>query len=173
MIFDPTITLAQLILAAVLLQRLAELWIAKRNTKRLLDEGAIERGAEHYPLLVMLHAAWLAALVYFTPPGTPVDFAWLAVFIGLQAARVWVMTSLGRYWTTRIISAPGAPLVRRGPYRYVRHPNYLVVAGEIAVLPLVFGLWQVALIFSVLNALVLRERIRVENEALAERRGVD
>ena len=171
--FDSDVTLAQFILAAVLLQRLVELWIAKRNTTRLLAEGAIEHGTEHYPYLVMLHGAWLATLVYFTPPGTPVNFFWLGVYVLLQVARVWVMTSLGRFWTTRIIAPPDAPLVIRGPYRYLRHPNYMVVTAEIAVLPLVFGHWQIAAVFSLLNLLVLRERIQTENEALARRQSVD
>ena len=170
---DTEITLAQIILAAVLFERLVELWIARRNTTRLLAEGATEHGVEHYPYVVMLHGAWLAALVYFTPPGTPVNFIWLAVYLILQAGRVWVMTSLGRFWTTRIIAPTEAPLARRGPYRYLRHPNHVLVGGEIAVLPLVFGHWQIAIVFSLLNALVLRERIHAENEALAERRSVD
>jgi len=173
MIFDSEIGLAQFILAAVLLERLVELWIAKRNTTRLLAEGAEEHGVEHYPFLIMLHGAWLASLVYFTPPGTPVSYAWLAVYLLLQGGRIWVMTSLGRFWTTRIISSAEAPLIRGGPYRYMRHPNYLIVAGEIAVLPMVFGLWQIAVVFSLLNVLVMRERIRTENEALARRQPVD
>lgn len=173
MIFDSNVSLPQFILGAVLLERLVELWIAKRNTLRLLGDGASEHGAEHYPYIVMVHAAWLAALVYFTPPDTPVNYGWLAVYGLLQACRLWVMVSLGRFWTTRIISPAGAPVVRRGPYRYVRHPNYWVVTAEIAVLPLVFGHWQIAVVFSILNALVLRERIQAENEALAERRSLD
>jgi methyltransferase len=171
--FDPDITFAQIILAAVLVERLLELWIAKRNTTRLFAEGAIEHGAEHYPYIVIVHAAWLAALVYFTPPGTPVNYLWLAAYLALQAGRIWVMTSLGPYWTTRVIRLHGDPLVRRGPYRYIRHPNYWVVTAEIAVLPLVFGHWAIAVVFSVLNALVLRERVQVENEALADRQGLD
>jgi len=87
----------------------------------------------------------------------------------LQGLRVWVLATLGRYWTTRIITLPGAPLVRRGPYRWLRHPNYVVVAGEIAVLPLAFGAWQIAVVFSLANALVLWIRIRSEERALATR----
>lgn len=173
MIVDPDIGLAQIIIGLVLFQRLIELWVAKRNTERLLADGAVEHGSEHYPFLVMLHGAWLAALVYFTPPGAAVNYAWLAVYVLLQLARVWVIVALGRFWTTRIITPPDAPLVQRGPYRYLKHPNYVIVTAEIAVLPLVFGHWQIALAFSLLNLLVLRERIRAENEALAERRAVD
>jgi methyltransferase len=170
---DLDLTLAQVILAAVLLERLIELWIARRNTTRLLAEGAVEHGTEYYPYLAILHGAWLAALVYFTPPGTPVDFGWLLVYLLLLLGRIWVMTSLGRFWTTRIItSAHGTP-ADRSPFRYLRHPNHVLAAAEIAVLPLVFGHWQIAAVFSLLNALVLRERINTENEALARRRGVD
>lgn len=166
-------TLVQIILGLVLVQRLGELLLSRRNTERLLDEGAVEIGGSHYPYIVLLHAAWLAALVLLTPADAPVSYPWLAVFVILQAGRIWILASLGRFWTTRILTLPGAPLVRRGPYRYLRHPNYVVVAGEIAVLPLVFGQWEIAAIFSLLNLLVLYERIRVENEALAERRTLD
>lgn len=163
----------QLILGFVLLQRLAELWIARRNTERLLGEGAVEVGAEHYPYFVVLHAAWLAALVLLTPDHAEPNWAWLAVYGLLQLARLWVMMSLGRFWTTRILTLPGAPLVARGPYRFLRHPNYLVVAGEIAVLPLVFGHWGMAVLFTLLNGLLLTVRIRQENEALAQRQALD
>ena len=157
---------AVVILALVTLQRLGELWLAARNTRRLLARGAREVSAAHYPLIVAVHAAWLAALWWFAP-GRPIHAGWLALFVLLQIARMWVVASLGERWTTRIIILPGAPLVRRGPYRFVSHPNYLVVIGEIAALPLVFGLWQLALAFSLLNAAVLIIRIRAENAALA------
>ena len=153
------------ILALVTLQRLGELWLSNRNTRRLLATGAHEVGASHYPLIVALHALWLAAL-WWLGSSRPVDGFWLGVFVGIELARIWVLASLGRRWTTRIIVLPQAPLVRRGPYRWVNHPNYLVVIAEIAVLPLVFGLWQIALIFSLLNAAVLTVRIREENRAL-------
>ena len=158
------------ILAFVTLQRLIELRIANANTRRLLAEGAREYAPEHYPLIVAVHTAWLAALWWWAP-GRPVSIPLLLIFVLLQLGRVWVIRSLGPRWTTRIIVQPGAPLVRRGPYRYVDHPNYLVVAGEIAVLPLVFGLWQIAAIFTLLNAAVLTVRIRAENQALASLRG--
>jgi methyltransferase len=158
------------ILVFVTLQRLAELWLANRNSRDLLANGAREFGAGHYPLIVALHAAWLAAL-WFWAPGRPVNFPWLILFAFLQLARGWVIASLGPRWTTRIIVSPGAPLVRAGPYRWLSHPNYLVVAMEIAVLPLVFGLWQIALLFTLLNAAVLAIRIKAENDALASLRG--
>ena len=153
------------ILALVTLQRLSELWLSNRNTRRLILEGAYEVAPGHYPLIVAVHALWLPALWWLAPP-QPIDGFWLGMFVLIELARIWVLASLGKRWTTRIIVLPEAPLVRRGPYRWVNHPNYLVVIAEIAVLPLVFGLWQLALIFSALNAAVLTVRIREENRAL-------
>ena len=158
-----------IVLGLVVAQRLGELWLADRNTKRLLAEGAVEIGARHYPLFVILHTAWLSALAIFTP-WTAVPNAWLlAVYVLLQFGRVWVIATLGRYWTTRIITLPGAPLVRSGPFRFVRHPNYWVASLEIAILPLVFGQVWIAVVFSLLNAALVAYRIRVEEAALAER----
>jgi methyltransferase len=152
------------ILALVTLQRLGELWLSNRNTRRLIAKGAREHSPGHYPLIVAIHALWLATL-WWLAPGRPVDGFWLAMFLAVELARIWVLASLGPRWTTRIIILD-EPLVRRGPYRFVNHPNYLVVVAEIAVLPLVFALWQVALIFSLLNAAILTVRIRAENAAL-------
>jgi methyltransferase len=160
------LNLAVIILGLVTLQRLGELWLSNRNTKRLLAQGAYEAGRSHYPLIVGTHLLWLSVL-WWCAPGRPINGFWLAAFVLLEAGRIWVMTSLGTRWTTRIIILPDAPLVKRGPYRFVDHPNYLVVIGEIAVLPLVFRIWPVALIFSLLNAAVLSIRIREENGALA------
>ena len=159
-------TLGIVILALVTLQRVGELWLSNRNTRRLLADGAREYSPGHYPLIVTVHAGWLAAL-WWLAPGRPVEAVWLALYIVLQAARLWVLATLGPRWTTRIIVLPDAPLVKAGPYRFVSHPNYVVVALEIVVLPLVFGLWPVALIFSALNAAVLAIRIRAENRALS------
>jgi methyltransferase len=153
------------ILALVTLERLGELWFANRNTKRLLAEGAREHAPGHYPLIVALHAGWLAALWWLAPLQT-IRPLWLALFFLIEIGRLWVLASLGARWTTRIIVLPDAPLVRRGPYRFVDHPNYLVVVAEILVLPLVFGLWRTALVFSLLNAVLLAVRIRAENRAL-------
>lgn len=154
------------ILTLVTVQRLFELWLSNRNTRRLLERGAAEHGRTHYPAMVALHAAWLAALWWFAP-GRAVSIALLLVYLLLQFGRLWAIGSLGERWTTRIIVLPAAPLVRRGPYRFVRHPNYVVVTLEIAVLPLAFGLWELALLFTALNAAMLRVRIRSENKALA------
>ena len=157
------------ILALVALQRLAELALAARNTRRLKARGATEVGRAHYPLFVLLHASWLIAIAVTTTPGAQPVWPLVAVFAVLQLLRVWVITTLGAYWTTRIITLDGAPLVRSGPFRLVRHPNYWIVTAEIAVLPLAFGDWPVALTWSVLNALLLRHRIGVEMRALARR----
>ncbi len=150
----------------IVAQRLAELAYSTRNERRLKARGACEAGAGHYPLIVALHAAWLVALVLTVPPATPANLPLLGVFVALQAVRVWVIASLGERWTTRVIVLPGAPLVAKGPYRYLRHPNYAVVCAEIAVAPLMFGAWQVAAVFSVLNLALLRHRVRVEEAAL-------
>ncbi|MBS0275306.1 MAG: hypothetical protein JSR55_13185 [Proteobacteria bacterium] len=160
------------IIGFVALQRLAELPHAERNTRALMARGAVEIGREHYPWLVALHAAWLIA-IFLALPSPPIIHAIpLIVYIVLQVLRVWTLISLGPYWTTRIITLPDVPLVKRGPYRFMRHPNYAIVAGEIAALPLVFGEWHVALIFSVLNGIVLFFRIREEERALDPRRAL-
>jgi methyltransferase len=159
------LTLNIVILLAVTLQRLGELWLSSRNTRRLLAKGAREHSPGHYPLIVAVHAAWLIAL-WLLALERPVDGFWLAMFVLIELARIWVLASLGERWTTRIIVLRKTRLVRRGPYRFVDHPNYLVVAAEIAVLPLVFGLWKVALVFSLLNAVTLKIRISAENAAL-------
>jgi methyltransferase len=155
------------ILAFVMLQRLGELVLARENTKRLLAKGAVEHGRAHYPLIVAVHASWLVSL-WWLAPGRPIHWPFLILFALLQLGRLWVIRTLGARWTTRIIVLPGAPLITGGPFRFVTHPNYLIVIGEIAVLPLVFGLWQLALLFSALNAAVLAIRIRAENRALVD-----
>lgn len=158
------------VLLFVVVQRLAELAWAARNTRRLLARGAVEIGRRHYPLFVLLHASWLVAIAITVPADTEPDWSLLGVFALLQLLRVWVVATLGPYWTTRIITLADAPLVRHGPFRLMRHPNYAVVVAEIAVLPLAFGAWPVALVWSLANALLLRHRIQVENEALQSRR---
>ncbi|HVZ68033.1 MAG TPA: isoprenylcysteine carboxylmethyltransferase family protein [Rhizomicrobium sp.] len=161
---------AYLIIGLVALQRLIELPYAARNAKRLLANGAIEYGRKHYPLFVVLHASWLLVMVLDLPADPPIHLWPLIAYAVIEVLRIWVLLSLGPYWTTRIISLPDAPLVRKGPYRFFRHPNYLIVVCEIALLPLVFGEIAVSAVFSLLNAALLFWRIRVENAALAERR---
>jgi len=151
-------------LAFLIVQRLGELVLARRNTQRLMARGAREVAPEHYPLIVAMHTAWIVCLVVFGHNAT-LSWGWLAAFAALQLLRVWILASLGPRWTTRIIVLD-EPLVARGPYRWIRHPNYLLVVAEIAVAPLVLGLTWVALVFSVLDAIVLAIRIRAEDRAL-------
>ena len=157
---------ASIILVLVTLQRLGELVIARANTRKLLGRGAIEVGANHYPLVVVVHAAWLIAL-WIWGREQDVNLVALAAFAVLQGLRLWVLATLGSRWTTRIIVLPGEPLVASGPYRYLSHPNYAVVAGEIALLPLALHLPLLALVFTVLNAAVLVIRIRAEARGLS------
>lgn len=158
---------ASLILALVTLQRLGELVVARHNMRRLIRRGGVDIGASHYPRIVAVHAGWLAALWAFGRD-QPVNGLGLAAFVVLQGLRLWILTTLGSRWTTRIIVLPGEPLIASGPYRYLSHPNYVVVVGEIALLPLALHLPVLALIFSVLNAAVLAVRVRVEARALGE-----
>ena len=160
-------TLTLLVLLFVSLQRLGELVLARRNTARLLEHGAIEVAPEHYPLIVGLHTVWLAGLWYLAlSRGLSPDLLLLAIFIALQGLRVWVLVTLGPRWTTRILTVPGEQLVARGPYRFLSHPNYCVVIGEILVLPLAFGLVWYAVVFSILNLAILWIRVRAEDKAL-------
>jgi len=158
------------VIVAVALQRLLEVVWAEHNTRKLRSQGAIEAGASHYPFIIALHTVWLIAMVIFLPQPSVIYAVPLVLFLVLQLCRAWVLVTLGPFFTTRIVTLPGAPLVRSGPYRFVRHPNYVIVAGEILALPLVFGEVRVAIVFSILNAVMLAWRIRVEDAALAVRR---
>jgi methyltransferase len=160
------------VLALVALQRLAELAWSSHNTARLRRLGAVEADAGGYPYLVALHALWLASLAIVVPAATAPSWPLLGLFALLQPARLWVIVSLGRYWTTRVMSPSGMPLVRAGPYRWVRHPNYLIVAAEIAILPLAFGAVGIAVAFSLLNLVLIARRVAIEDRALAPRRGL-
>ena len=163
------IAIWHVLVALIVLQRLIELMLARINTRNLRVAGGIEHGAGHYPLMVALHSVWIVSLVVFVPANAALNPILFVIFVGLQAARVWVINSLGRYWTTRVITVPGAPKVTRGPYRWLRHPNYMIVIAEIAVVPLIAGAWQLAIIFSVANAALLWHRVRIENAALTGR----
>ncbi len=162
-------TIALAVLAFVTVQRLGELWIARRNTARLLARGATEHAPGHYPAIVVLHALWLIGIWYaaWTQP-IVANLALLAVFFVLQALRIWVLTTLGERWTTRIITVPGEARVRSGPFRFFNHPNYMIVCAEIAVLPVAFGLYWFAIAFSIANAILLVIRIRHEEAALSD-----
>lgn len=166
------LTLLVLGVALVATQRLLELVLSRRNERRIRARGAVERGRGHYPLMVALHALWIAStLVEGIVRGPEVPALWpvpLALFLLAQALRYWAVFSLGESWNTRILVVPGAKLVRRGPYKYLDHPNYVVVVVEILAFPLIFGAWVTALVFTALNAALLYVRIREEDRALAE-----
>jgi methyltransferase len=159
------VTAAEIILALVTAQRGGELLLSHAHTRALMARGAVEIAPGHYPLMVVVHTAWLISLWAFGHD-QPVNIVALVAYLALQGLRVWVMATLGARWTTRIIVLPNAPLVTAGPYQYLRHPNYAVVIGEIAILPLTLGLPWIAAIFTGLNAIVLFIRIRAENQAL-------
>ena len=162
-------TPAELILGIVTLQRGAELVISSHNTNELRARGAVELAPQHYPLIVAVHAAWLISL-WVLGRDQPLNIVALLFYLVLQGFRFWVMWTLGSRWTTRIIVLPGAKLVSSGPYRFLSHPNYAVVAGEIAILPIGLGLPWLAAVFTILNAAVLAVRIKAENRALAASR---
>ncbi len=153
------------LLTFVTAQRLFELVIARRNTMALFARGAREIAPDHYPYMVALHTGWLVGL-WMLAAGQPIQLFWFCVFMLLQVLRLWVLATLRERWTTRIIILPGAPLIEGGPYRFFKHPNYMIVTGEIAALPLAFDMPFYALVFSLLNAAILTVRIRAENAAL-------
>ena len=156
----------------VALQRILELAFARHNTAKLRRLGAMEADAAGYPFFVLLHASWLASLALFVPATTPPFWPLLGFFALLQLGRVWVIRSLGSHWTTRLVTLRDAPLVQTGPYRYFRHPNYLLVIAEIAVLPLAFGAAAIAATFSALNLVLIARRVRIEDGVLVSRRGL-
>ncbi|CAA9447046.1 MAG: hypothetical protein AVDCRST_MAG78-2987 [uncultured Rubrobacteraceae bacterium] len=164
-----------LAVALVAAQRLFELVIARRNERRARARGAVERGQGHYPLIVALHTLWLVStLVEGLLSGSDLPAFWpvpLALFLLVQPLRYWALFSLGRRWNTKVLIVPGEKPVRRGPYKYLDHPNYVVVVVEILTFPLIFGAWITALVFTILNAAILSVRIREENRALAELSG--
>lgn len=163
-------SIVHIVLALVALQRLGELALAARNTRRLRAAGAIELDASGYPLFVLLHAGWLGSLALFVPAAAAPSSLLLGIFAALQLGRLWVIASLGRNWTTRLIVLPGRPLVTSGPYRFLNHPNYLIVIMEIAVLPLAFGAPAIAAVFSAANLGLLARRATLEGRALAAQR---
>jgi methyltransferase len=158
-------TWALAILSLVTLQRLSELIIAKRNTAGLMAKGAVEHGASHYPVMVLLHASWLAGVWWFGWSATIV-WPFMALYIALQVFRVWILVTLGKRWTTRIITVPNETLVRQGPFQYLRHPNYALVLLEVPLLPLAFDLPWFAMLFGMLNVFMLHWRINIEDQAL-------
>ena len=163
-------TIPSAVLLLVTLQRAAELAFAARNTRKLRALGAIEADRRGYPWFVALHGVWLVSLWVAIPSDAAIAWPILGLYAALQLARLWTVASLGRFWTTRVLTLPGAPLIATGPYRWLRHPNYLIVTAEIAVLPLAFGAIAIALVFSAGNFVLLARRIAIEERALAPRR---
>ena len=161
-----------IILSIVIVQRLLELVIAKRNEKNMRAQGAYEVGASHYPLMILLHVSFFISLLVevttFNLTPSPLFLVFLILFLCVQGLRVWCLTSLGSFWNTKIIILPGANVVTKGPYKYLRHPNYLVVSMEIALLPLMFEAYFTAICFTILNAMMLSVRIPTEERALKE-----
>jgi methyltransferase len=160
----------QLAALLILLQRGAEELHSQRNTRRLLQQGAREAGREYYPVVAATHLGWIAALAFLIPPHAPVQMPALMAFLALQPLRYWIIGTLGRYWTHRIITLPGAPIVTRGPYRFIRHPNYAVTLAETLLLPLAFGQLWLGIIFAAVWAAVLNYKVHLEDAALAARR---
>ena len=159
----------QLAALLVLAQRGLEELYSSRNTRRLMASGATEMGRTYYPVVAATHLAWIAGLFFLIPPTAPIVWPLIAYYVTLQIVRYWVIASLGPFWTHRIITLPGAPIARSGPYRYLSHPNYAVTIVETFVLPLAFGALALACIMTALWWVVLSVKIKLENEALADR----
>jgi methyltransferase len=162
---------AQIAAVLVLVQRGLEELYSRRNTRRLLAEGGREEGRDFYPVVVVTHLAWIAALFLLVPGSAPVSVPLLVAYLLLQAVRYWVIGSLGRYWTHRIITVGTLPVVRAGPYRFVRHPNYWVTIVETFLLPAVFGAYALGAIIGTIWTAVIAYKMRLEDGALAGRPG--
>ncbi|MDB5139408.1 MAG: Isoprenylcysteine carboxyl methyltransferase family protein [Mucilaginibacter sp.] len=152
-----------------ILQRLSELFIARKNEKWLLANGAIQYGQSHYPFMISLHTMFIVSLIveYILRGGTPISWIFLGLFLVILSFKFWALSSLGKYWNTKIYRIPGVYPVKKGPYKFLKHPNYIEVICEIAIIPLVFHLYYTAIIFTILNAIMLTVRIRVENKVWA------
>ena len=156
-----------LFIVFVICIRTVELIISRRNEKWLLENGALEYGHRHYPYIVALHTLFIISIIieyYLSPAGC--NWIYLITFILLILCKGWVIASLGVFWNTKIYRVPGYSLIKKGPYKYVKHPNYIIVILEIFVIPMTFNLYYTAIIFTLLNFIMLSVRIRVENEAL-------
>ncbi|MCM3638157.1 isoprenylcysteine carboxyl methyltransferase [Sporosarcina luteola] len=159
-----------IIVSLIILQRILELFIAKRNEKWMKDQGAFEAGASHYPFMVAMHVFFFIALIsevlLFQRQLSAIWPMWLAIFLAAQILRVWCLATLGKFWNTKIIVLPNAQVVRKGPYKWLRHPNYIIVATELLVLPLLFNALITAVVFSLLNIWMMSVRIPAEEQAL-------
>jgi len=159
-----------LFISFLILQRLSELYISNRNEKWLLANGAIQYGQSHYPYIVAMHTLFIISIIteYILRSNAPIDYTFLVLFILVLLFKFWALSSLGKYWNTKIYRIPGVYPVKKGPYKLLKHPNYMEVCCEIAIIPLVFHLYYTAVIFTVLNALMLSVRISVENKVWAK-----
>jgi len=162
----------QIAALAVLLQRGFEELYSQWNTRRLLAAGAVEVGRDYYPVVAVTHLAWIAAIFFLIAPATPIVWLVAALYLALQPVRYWIIATLGRYWTHRIITLAGAPVVAGGAYRVLRHPNYAVTVAETFVLPLAFGAWALAIIMTAVWIAVLRYKIALEDSAITPRRAL-
>jgi methyltransferase len=169
--FEPTLGAPQIAALLILLQRALEELYSSRNTARLIAEGGREAGRDYYPVVAITHLAWIAAIFLLIPAGVPILWPLLILYLALQVVRYWIIATLGRYWTHRIITLEREPIVRKGPYRYLRHPNYVVTIAETFLLPLMFGDAAVAVIFGCVWSAVLYYKVLLEDAALTERRG--
>jgi methyltransferase len=175
---DMSAALYLALVIAVAVERVIELRLARRNAARMLARGGLEVGHGHYPWMVALHTLFLLAcpleVFLLSRPFLPaLGGPMLALVVMAMVLRYWAVSSLGDRWTTRVVVVPDEPVVRRGPYRWLRHPNYLAVITEIVALPLVHTAWLTALVVSALNAWLLAVRIRAEERALASRADYD
>ena len=164
--------LFQIIIGLIILQRLVELGIAKSNEKWMKQRGAIEFGVKHYRYMVLIHVLFFISLltekIYLKHGLSQIWPLLLSVFLLAQLIRIWVISTLGRYWNTKIIVLRDAKIIKKGPYLYIKHPNYFVVTIELLVIPLLFNLYITACLFTVLNAVILMVRIPTEEKALKE-----
>lgn len=161
-----------IVISIVILQRIIELMIAKRNEKWMKSEGAFEAGASHYPYMVAMHVFFFVALIsevlLLHRTISSIWPIWLTIFLAAQLLRIWCLASLGKFWNTKIIVLPNAQVVRKGPYKWLRHPNYVIVATELLVLPLLCNAIFTAVVFSLLNIWMMTVRIPTEEKALRE-----
>ena len=154
----------------LIIQRLSELLIARRNEKWLLSQGAVQYGQSHYPFMIAMHTLFIVSIIveFNLRGGTAISWLFLGIFLVVLAFKFWALSSLGKYWNTKIYRISGVYPVKRGPYRFLKHPNYMEVVCEIVFIPLVFHLYYTAIIFTVLNAVMLSVRITVENRVWAQ-----
>ncbi|MFA1820753.1 isoprenylcysteine carboxyl methyltransferase family protein [Virgibacillus oceani] len=154
----------------IIIQRLIELKIARRNEKWIKRKGGVEIGKEHYKWFVLIHSLFFLSILIETTlrDGAilPFNYILFLLFLLTQAARIWCVLSLGKFWNTKIIVLPGSSLVKKGPYKYVKHPNYIIVGIELFIIPLLFGAYITAVVFPILHILLLRIRIPCEEKAL-------